>query len=235
MKEQEIITIVISSLALLVSILSAIFYYSQNYKINRYEFKTSEKTKADILNLTATLSLITKKEIYSHLIKVDTNKERENIIDFLLSDTWVVLNYILIKEEYDNLLLIDTDFLILIYDENINGEIANNLRKEINDVFSKYYLDIIKEKKTLSKNINRFFTQNSNVISWYGKRLNSRKGQEKVQLDLLKNLEKTIVNKDPNINLWIGILSGDAALVKDSLDNGADPKCSLNELLEKYK
>lgn len=89
MEISDIMTTIISGLALIISIISGIFSYKQNYIINQYEFASKEKTKEDVLQLLAALQLIIDKAIYNHLLEVNLTKEKEVIKDFLLTDTWV--------------------------------------------------------------------------------------------------------------------------------------------------
>lgn len=144
----DIITIIISTIAILISIIT----YKQNYYINQYEFASKEKTKEDILKLLAALHLIIDKAMYNHLMSLDFDKEKEIIKDFLLSDTWVTIKYI-IKDNEIQLVRITAKFMLLIYNSDLKqaGEMALILEKDINKICDENLDSIFKEKEKIKK------------------------------------------------------------------------------------
>lgn len=230
MNMYDLIAIIVSLCSLVITSVIAILGYLQNYKINRYDFKTIENTKSDILKLVSTLSLIIEKETISHLTNVDIESEKKIIFDFLLSDTWTVIRYLLSKEDTDKLLMLTTNFLLLI-SSDMAGELAYQILIEINDLYSKYYSNIISEKKHLDKSTKKFFEPSDYIRNWYRQRSKSRNANEQKQLEWLTEISKTVNN--PYLDFLKGLLQGDHILIKSALENGVDPT-SINILSEKY-
>lgn len=237
MEISDIMTTIISGLALIISIISGIFSYKQNYIINQYEFASKEKTKEDVLQLLAALQLIIDKAIYNHLLEVNLTKEKEVIKDFLLTDTWTTIRYIRRDDEY--IRMITVRFLLLLSDENVvrAGKMALYLEKDISKICEYNLEDILKAKRELKQNLNRFNLGNESDFNkeWFEKRFKDEDHRDQEicnRLIYLKN-EKGI--QDYNIDMWIGLLKGDGDMLKNALQNGANAKADIVELLEKYK
>lgn len=237
MEISDIMTIIISGLALIISIISGIFSHKQNYLINQYEFASKEKTKEDILQLLAALQLIIDKAIYAQLIEVDLTKEKEVIKDFLFTDTWTTIRYI--KKDDDDIWKITLRFLVSLSNENIvnASEIARCLEEDIIKICEYNLEDILKAKQDLKQNLNRFeLGKESNFNKEYFEKIfqdeDNRDQEIYNRLIYLKN-EKGI--QDYNIDMFIGILKKNGDMIANALQNGANAKLKITELLERYK
>lgn len=230
----DIITIIISTIAILISIIT----YKQNYYINQYEFASKEKTKEDILKLLAALHLIIDKAMYNHLMSLDFDKEKEIIKDFLLSDTWVTIKYI-IKDNEIQLVRITAKFMLLIYNSDLKqaGEMALILEKDINKICDENLDSIFKEKEKIKKNLRKlkFGEESEFNKEWYEKLSNIRNNNNDELCNKLLYLKYEKNIQDCNIDMFIGVMTGNTELVGNALNNGADVKITIGEVLEKYK
>ena len=237
MEISDIMTIIISGLALIISIISGIFSRKQNYLINQYEFASKEKTKEDILQLLAALQLIIDKAIHDHLLEVDLTKEREVIKDFLFTDTWTTIRYI--KRDDEDIEAITVKFLLILSDKNIvrAGETALKLEKDISKICEYNLEDILKAKQDLKQNLNRFKLGNESNFNkeWFEKRFQAEDNRNQEIYNRLIYLKNKKGIQDYNIDMWLGLMKGDNDMLENALQNGANAKTDIAELLEKYK
>lgn len=232
MEVRDIIPIIISIISLVVSIISGILVYLQTYKINKYEFMSKERTKKDILDLLSALNLIMEKSTCAHLIKVNFEKEKDILLNFLLSDTWMITRYI-IKDEND-FIMTSTKFFIIIYNtDGFIGDIAKALGEEINNIYIQYFDDVIKEKERLKKNIGKYSKESKFNNGWYDLR---KKNEDKLNQENIQKIkaikEKGVI--DSNLDIWLGLLTNDDSMLKKGIENGGDVNISLNDALKKY-
>lgn len=111
------------------------------------------------------------------------------------------------------------------------------LEKDISKICEYNLEDILKAKRELKQNLNRFNLGNESDFNkeWFEKRFKDEDHRDQEicnRLIYLKN-EKGI--QDYNIDMWIGLLKGDGDMLKNALQNGANAKADIVELLEKYK
>lgn len=230
----DIITISISIVALIISIISSVISHRQNYIINQYEFVSKEKTKEDILKILSALHLIVDKTMHSHLIQMNIEKEKEVVLDFLLSDTWLAIKYVMKDNEY--IIPIITNFLLLLED-NVEhaGEIALELEDQICKICELNIDNILKEKRKLGENLGRFAKENNFNRKWYEKRKRSKNEYETEAYNRLLFLKHKKNIQDINIDFWIGFLGHDIDIVKDAVNNGVNGIINIAEIIEKYK
>lgn len=241
MELSDIITIIISVIALLISVISGVFTYRQNYYVNQYEFNSKEKTKEDILKLIACLHLMVDKTLYNQMINVeiDIKKEKEIIYDFLLSDTWIAIKYVMMKKEED-IILTTHRFLTIIYNSKISnisniGDLALILEKQLSKMCEENLKDILKEKRKLSGNLERFAQENKFNSECYEKRFKLKNESMRRNLERLMYLKNEKGVQDYNIDLWIGFLNQDTGIVEMAIKNGADPDITIRQLWDKYE
>lgn len=234
----DIITIIISVIAVLISVISGVFTYRQNYYVNQYEFNSKEKTKEDILKLIACLHLMVDKTLYNQIINVeiDIEKEKEIIYNFLFSDTWIAIKYVMRKKEED-ITSTTLRFLTIIYDKNISniGDLALILEKQLSKMCEENLKDILKEKRKLSRDLERFTQENKFNLQYYEKRFKSKNENMKNNLERLMYLKNEKGIKDYNIDMWIGFLNQDIGIMEMAIRNGANIYTTIRELLDKYE
>ena len=116
MKIEDFILIIISVTSLITSIITSVVVYLQTYKINEYEFMSKERTKKDILDLLSALNLIMEKSMYGHLFDINYDEEKKILLNFLLSDTWMITRQIIGND--DNYTSISAEFYYIIYSKD---------------------------------------------------------------------------------------------------------------------
>lgn len=232
METKYVIPIIISIISLVSSIICGILVYLQTYKINKYEFMSKEKTKKDILDLLSALNLIIEKSICAHLININFEKEKNVLLDFLLSDTWMITRYII--KDRDDFIMTSTKFFIIIYNtDGFIGDIAKKLGEEINNIYIKHFDDIIKEKKKFRKDIGKYSKESKFNNDWYDLR---NKNENKTNEEIVQRI-KTIKENgviDPNLDIWLGVLTNEVGMVKNGIENGGNINIRLNDALKKY-
>ena len=232
MEIKDVIPIIISIISLVASIISGMLVYLQTYKINKYEFMSKERTKKDILDLLSALNLIIEKSICAHLIDVNFEKEKHILLNFLLSDTWMITRYII--RDRNDFIMTSTKFFIIIYNtDGFIGDIAKTLGEEINNIYIQYFDDVIREKKRFKKNIGKYSKESKFNNEWYNLR---KKNENKLQEEIIQKI-KTIKEKgviDSNLDIWLGVLTNDVSMVKSGIENGGEINISLNDVLKKY-
>lgn len=231
MNSFDLLTLLVAFFSLVVSA----FTYYQNYRVNSFDFSTMENTKKDFLQIIANLSLIAEKYTYTSYLKVDFEEEKRHVLDFVTSDTWVILRNILDEEETDQLFSLCSNFQILLSDEKCNGKTACILLEQMEEAYKKYYKKIVAEKKCMRKHIGSLFANTKYIQKWYQQNDIQEKNQQQNLLDRFKYIQKNLKQKDPNVDMWIGVLENNLPKVKCAVNNGADRFCSSSHLLEKYK
>jgi len=88
--------VVVAFTSLVVSVLSSIYGFTQNKKLQEFEPRTCEDTKEDLVNLdTALKSIIIKSSCCSDMKNLGFDSEKKIISDFLLSPTWLAIEYLI--------------------------------------------------------------------------------------------------------------------------------------------
>lgn len=230
MIQKDIIIIIISITSLIASIITSIFVYLQTYKINRYEFMSKERTKKDILDLLSALNLIMEKSMYRPLLNISYDEEKKVLINFLLSDTWMITRQIIgDSEEY---IEICYNFYFVIYDTGFIGAMAKKLGEDIDDIYFKHFNDVLKAKKKMKKNIGKYSKSPEFNNEWY-KSLETEQGNlQKKQIEKIKMIKARGII-DPDLDILLGSLTGNFELVKEGIKNGGNVNVSTN-ILQKY-
>lgn len=231
MNSLDLLTLLVAFFSLVVST----FTYYQNYRVNSFDFSAMENTKKDFLQIIASLSLIAEKYTYTSYLKVDFEEEKKHVWDFVTSDTWVILRNLLDAEETDQLFLLCSNFQILLSDGKCNGKTACILLEQMEDAYRKYYKKIVAEKKYMRKHIGSLFANTKYIQKWYQQNDIQEKNQQQNLLNKFKYIQKTLKEKDPNIDMWIGVLENNLSKIKSAVKNGANKFCTSSQLLEKYK
>lgn len=231
MNSFDLSTLLVAFFSLVVSS----FTYFQNYRVNSFDFSAMEKTKKDFLQIIANLSLIAEKYTYTSYLKVDFEEEKRHVWDFVTSDTWVILRNLLDEEDTDQLFSLCSNFQFLLSAGNCDGKTACILLEQMEDAYKKYYKKIVAEKKCMHKHIGSLFANTKYIQKWYEKNDIQKKNQQQNLLDRFKYIQKNLKQKDPNIDMWIGVLENNLPKIKCAVNNGADRFCSSSHLLEKYK
>lgn len=227
MEARDIITLIISVISLLISI----FVYRQTYMVNRYEFTSAEATKKDIMNLFSALHMIMEKGTHIDLMNMNCDREKNMLMDFLLSDTWCITRSVL--KDNDSVKMANERFLGIIYGDDFVGDIARLLIGDINKIYSEYYEKIIEEKNRLNKNICKFSEEDTFNSEWYDNYRRKEQEDHKrciLEIQLLK--KKGI--EDPDLDFWLGALTGDSNLIKAAIKKGADVNSRLHSVIDKY-
>lgn len=82
------LTVVVAFTSLVVSIVSSIYGFTQNKKLQEFEHRTREDTKEDLVKLDTVLKSIIIKSSYRNDMKnLRFDSEKQIISDFLLSPT----------------------------------------------------------------------------------------------------------------------------------------------------
>lgn len=188
--------------------------------------------KINNLYLLSALNLIIEKSICAHLININFEKEKNVLLDFLLSDTWMITRYII--KDRDDFIMTSTKFFIIIYNtDGFIGDIAKKLGEEINNIYIKHFDDIIKEKKKFRKDIGKYSKESKFNNDWYDLR---NKNENKTNEEIVQRI-KTIKENgviDPNLDIWLGVLTNEVGMVKNGIENGGNINIRLNDALKKY-
>lgn len=229
----DIATLITAVVAIIISII----VHRQTHKMNQYEFISAENTKKELMNLSAALHLIVDKAMLAHLIKgIDIQEEKKIINDFLLSDTWVAMKYVVNKNTEEGTIILTPKLLLLLYDDNIKsvGDMAYTVEQDITQICNDYLSEIVKIKEDISNNLENFMKENSLTHDIYQKRENTHHQQNKDAKERLSYLKDYGIS-DPNIDLWLGMLNDSVQDVEAAVNNGADVNCPLGMILDKYK
>lgn len=241
------ISILISSVSLILAGLA--FWWTRKY--NTSDFKLSQKVKDDTLELLSTLRSLHLKAIHTTqgITNLTLLKEKEKINSFLLTPTafaysvWVGQKSKETGEKPEQWRTFFLRLTQLLSIENVfsAGCVAADLEQLFDTLNEKDFKIITSYLHNIPDALQKLktFRQYDVAIQAF---MNVCKDQRQLAVGpdadsverKLTYLKAKGIN-DPDIDLFVGIFSNDALLVKTALDNGADPSITDVALVDKYK
>lgn len=232
------LTVVVAFTSLVVSIVSSIYGFTHNKKLQEFEHRTREETKEDLVKLDTVLKSIIIKSSYRNDMKnLGFDSEKQIISDFLLSPTWLAIEY-LVNQNGDKTVLPVELLIILNRQDGITiGFAARNAEKELSRISKQYQDELLNLKnniytmlpeisgdsverlsKTVVNAVKDRITYNDNYIRNAFHYLKEKKGVE-----------------DPSINLFLAVLDNNDDQLKQTLDSGGNLSMDDRDLLRKYE
>lgn len=230
------LTVVVAFTSLVVSIVSSIYGFTHNKKLQEFEHRTREKTKEDLVKLDTVLKSIIIKSSYRNDMKnLGFDSEKQIISDFLLSPTWLAIEY-LVNQNGDKTVLPVELLIILNRQDGITiGFATRNAEKELSRISKQYQDELLNLKnniytmlpeisgdsverlsKTVVNAVKDRITYNDNYIRNAFHYLKEKKGVE-----------------DPSINLFLAVLDNNDDQLKQTLDSGGNLSMDDRDLLRK--
>ena len=253
MAKYETITLILSIIAILISLSSALYTGFLSEKLSSSDYKAKEQVKADTARLLSSLRSMMHKGALSSTTKdeIDISYEKNAISEFLTSQTGLAY-YAWVDEKSSEAdakgrtgELWRVFFLYLAELSNASHPYSaarraadveilfDQLTEEDISKISEFNSDLIKAIANNSKNrdgnvvVNAFFSSQKEVE------------EERSSENLSKKLRylKSIGIDDPNIDLFLAVMGGDDNVdaAKAALEAGADVNMTDGALLEKYK
>ena len=228
----------IASLSLVVSVISSFYGFTQNKKLQEFEHRTREDTKEDLVKLdTALRSIVAKASYRTEMRNLDFLLEKKSISDFLLSPTWLAVQYLLSTHE-DSTPLQEELLLILNRQEGITmGFAAHNAEKELTRISEQYHdelLDLKAHIYTMLPEISRESMERLSETAY-----NAVKSEisynDTYFHDALKFLKEKKGVQDPTIDVYLAVLENNAELLKSAINAGGDLSLDDKALLKKYQ
>jgi hypothetical protein len=251
MNPQISYAIIISLIALIVSIITSIVNFRRTQRYNTNDFKLSQKVKDETLELISTLRALQLKAIHSSQgVKTMTiSNEKEKINSFLHSSTafafyvWVgqiSKNAGKDPEEWRIFFLRLSEILSLddIFSAGVKAAELEILfdrlsEKDFKNITS--YLSNVPNALQKFKISREFDTAIHAFVNLVQNRKTNTNGKNG---DLIEAKLTHLKNKgiaDPNIDLFLGVFRNDQALIDSSIKSGADLQMTDSQLLSKYK
>jgi len=246
MGNEKLIPLIISLIALLVTIIATILNFKRTKKYNSNDFKLSQKVKDETLELLSTLRALILKAIHSTQgIKSLTITEEKKRINLFLHSSTAFAFYVWVgqkskftgdKPEEWRTFFLRLSQILSIDDVYSAGCIAVELEilfdKLSEDDFSKIssYLSNVPDALKKFKTSREYDTSIQTFINV----CTDRKMKDCLVEQKLRHIKSKGIN-DPNIDLFLGVFSDDTDIVKSSLRAGADPSITDIKLLSQYR
>lgn len=232
------LTVVVAFTSLVVSIISSIYGFTQNRKLQEFEHRTREDTKEDLVKLdTALKSIIIKSSYRNDMRNLVFDAEKNIISDFLLSPTWLAIEY-LINQNGDKTVLHVELLIILNRQDGITiGFAAHNAERELSRISSQYQEELLNLKDNIytmlpeisGDNVDRL---SKTAVSAVKDRITYNDDYVKDAFRYLKEVKGVA---DPNIDLFLAVLDNNEELLKQSIDAGGNLAMDDKDLLKKYE
>ncbi|HJK07720.1 MAG TPA: hypothetical protein O0X46_01215 [Methanocorpusculum sp.] len=232
------LTVVVAFTSLVVSIISSIYGFTQNRKLQEFEHRTREDTKEDLVKLdTALKSIIIKSSYRNDMRNLVFDAEKNIISDFLLSPTWLAIEY-LINQNGDKTVLHVELLIILNRQDGITiGFAAHNAERELSRISSQYQEELLNLKDNIytmlpeisGDNVDRL---SKTAVSAVKDRITYNDDYVKDAFRYLKEVKGVT---DPNIDLFLAVLDNNEELLKQSIDAGGNLAMDDKDLLKKYE
>ena len=144
------LTVYVAFTSLIVSVISSFYGYSQTRKLQEFEHKTREDTKEDLVKLdTALKSIIVKSSYRNDMKNLGFDAEKKIISEFLLSPTWLSIEYLLRKGSDKTSLHVELLIILNRQDGITIGFAAHNAEKELNRISTQYHEELLNLKNNI--------------------------------------------------------------------------------------
>lgn len=230
----QIISIIVSGLALIASSYFAFMANRTNKKVNKKDFEISETLKYDILKIIATIRTLDFKAAISNLVpKTSYATECEALNQLMISPSFLLMLQSMPSEERQM-----TELYFHILSNAENTKTPNNIiRRNCH-----YILEVLKSKVdfkgvldiSVIKAIHNLCEIESVVDSSYEKSQSNSENKDSLFEQFVHYLiEKGI--KDEDLNVLYGVMTNDNKMLETALKNGGNPNVTQGEILKRYQ
>lgn len=232
------LTVVVAFTSLVVSIISSFYGFTQNKKLQEFEHRTREDTKEDLVKLdTALKSIITKSSYRNDMKNLGFDSEKKIISDFLLSPTWLAIEY-LINQNGDKTVLHVELLIILNRQDGITiGFAAYNAEKELSRISKQFHDDLLNLKNNIYTMLPEISGDSVERLSHTA--VNAVKDRISYNDDYVKDAFRYLKEEkgveDPSLDLFLAVLDNNEDLLKQAIDSGGNLSMNDRDLMRKYE
>ncbi|MDE2518915.1 MAG: hypothetical protein O0X96_10200 [Methanocorpusculum sp.] len=232
------LTVVVAFTSLVVSIISSIYGFTQNKKLQEFEHRTREDTKEDLVKLdTALKSIITKSSYRNDMKNLGFDAEKKIISDFLLSPTWLAIEYLINRNGDKTVLHVELLIILNRQDGITIGFAAHNAEKELSRISKQYHDELLNLKNniyTLLPEISGDSVERLSKTAVHAVKDRITYSDDYVK-DAFRYLKEKKGVEDPNIDLFLAVLDNNEALLKQAIDSGGNLSQDDRDLMRKYE